>query len=180
LVVTWRDRRNAPDSSYTTSSEIWGAFRHKDSTNFSPNFLISDTQASYNTILASPGNDFMCVKFINDTINAVWGDTRNGFLNIYFQRMSIDGTPLSTTQISSEIIPALTISPNPASDFIQIGAKNIKQLTFFASSGNELFKIDNPIAQDEMILNIKEFPSGNYILRVLSENGIQTRKIIKI
>jgi hypothetical protein len=42
-----------------------------------------------------------------------------------------------------------------------------------------IFQINNPITKDEMTLNIKEFPSGNYILRVLSENGIQTRKIIK-
>ncbi len=178
LIVTWRDRRNSPDSTYTTSSEIWGAFRDKDSTHFSANFLISDAKASYDTILASPGNDFMCVKLRNDTINAVWGDTRNGSLNIYFQRMSIDGTTLSTQQISSENIPILTISPNPASDIINIGAKSIKQLTFFDSFGRVLLQIDNPIAKDEMTLNIKRFPSGNYILRVLSENGTQTRKII--
>lgn len=179
LIVTWRDRRNAPDSTYSTSSEIWGAFRHKDSLNFSPNFLISDTQVSYNTILAVAGNDFMCVKFRNDTINAVWGDTRSGRLNIYFQRKSFNGTTLSTQQISSEIIPILKVSPNPASDFIHVAAKEIKQVSFFDSFGKELLHIDNSISKDEMTLNIKEFPSGNYILRVLSENGIQTRKIIK-
>lgn len=179
LVVTWRDRRNAPDSTYATSSEIWGTYRHKDSTHFSPNFLISDTQASYDTILASAGNDFMCVKFRNDTISAVWGDTRSGRLNIYFQKMSIDGIILSTHQISSEIIPILDVSPNPAKDIIHVGAKNIKQLSLFDSFGRLVYKIDNPIAKDEMSLNINDLPSGNYILRVISENGIQTRKIIK-
>jgi hypothetical protein len=179
LVVTWRDRRNAPDSTYTTSSEIWGSFRHRDSTNFSQNFQISDTQASYDTILASAGNDFMSVKFRNDTINAVWGDTRSGRLNIYFQRISFDGTTVSTQQISSEIIPILKVSPNPTSDFINVEATGIKNISFFDSFGKVLFQIDNPITKDEMTLNIKNFPSGNYILRVLSENGIQTRKIIK-
>jgi len=179
LVVAWRDRRNAPDTTYTTSSEIWGTFRHKDSTHFSPNFLISDAQASYDTILASPGNDFMCVKFKNDTINAVWGDTRNGRLNIYFQRMSVDGIILSSQQISSEIIPILKVSPNPATDFINVEAKGIKQILFLDFFGKVLFQIDNSITKDEMILNLKELTSGNYIVRVLSENGIQTRKIIK-
>jgi hypothetical protein len=179
LVVTWRDRRNAPDKTYTTSSEIWGSFRHKDSTHFSRNFRISDAQASYDNILASAGNDFMCVKFRNDTINAVWGDTRNGRLNIYFQRMSINGILLSSQRIASEIIPLLTISPNPVSDFIHIESNGIKQLTFFDSFGRVLFQMENSIEKDEMTLNIKEFPSGNYILRVLSENGIQTKKIIK-
>lgn len=179
LIVTWRDRRNAPDSTYTTSSEIWGAFRHKDSLHFSPNFLISDAQPSYDTILASAGNDFMCVEFRNDTINAVWGDTRSGRLNIYFQRISFDGTTVSTQQISSEIIPLLKVSPNPASDFIRVETKKIKQISIYDTFGKELLLIDNPVAKDEMTLNIKEFPSGNYILRICSENGIQTRKIIK-
>jgi hypothetical protein len=179
LVVTWRDRRNATDTTFTTSSEIWGAFRHKDSTHFARNFLISNVQASYDTILANPGNDFMCVKITNDTLNAVWGDIRNGHLNIYFQRMLPGGIISSTQQLSSEKVPILNISPNPASNFIKVGTKGIKQLTIFDSFGREFFQIDNSIAKDEMTLNIREFPSGNYILRVLSENGIQTGKILK-
>jgi hypothetical protein len=179
LVVTWRDRRNAPDTTYTTSSEIWGAFRHKDSTNFSPNFQISDALAAYDTILASAGNDFMCVNITDDTINAVWGDTRSGRLNIYFQRMSLDGIIASSQQLSSEIVPYLNVSPNPAYDFVKVEAIGIKQLALFDLSGRMLFQIDNPIAKDEMIISISEFPNGNYILRISSENGIQTRKILK-
>lgn len=179
LMVTWRDRRNAPDSTYTTSSEIWGACRNKDSLQFSPNFRISDTQVAYDTILSGSGNDFMCVKFRDDTINAVWGDTRNGFLNIYFQRKPVNGNSLSVQQISSEKIPVLTVCPNPAGDFVNIEANGIRQLTFFNSSGIELLNIDNPMVKDEMTLDITPFPPGNYLLRVLSEDGIQTGKIVK-
>jgi len=178
LVLTWRDRRNAPDTTYTTSTEIWGAIKHKDSLHFSPNFLISDTQVSYDTILASAGNDFMCVKFRNDTLNAVWGDTRNGRLNIYFQRISFNGTTVSTQQISSEIIPVLKVSPNPASEFINIEAKNIKKIQLFDSNGRTHLQIDLSISKDKMTLDITNFPVGNYILSVWTENGLQTRKII--
>jgi hypothetical protein len=179
LIVTWRDRRNAPDSSYSTVSEIWGAYRHKDSLSFSRNFKISDAHANYDNILASAGNDFMCVKLRNDTINAVWGDTRNGRLNIYFQIMSIEGKLLSSQEISSEEIPILKVNPNPTSNFITIEAKGIQQISLFDYFGNTLLQIDNPTKMDRTILNIKEFPPGKYIIRVASENGIQTKKIIK-
>ncbi len=89
LAVSWRDRRNSSDSTYSTAYEIWGAVRLKNSSNFSPNFRISDTLVAYSPVLALSGNDFMCMKFVNDTINAVWGDTRNGKLNIWFQRIAV-------------------------------------------------------------------------------------------
>jgi hypothetical protein len=109
LVVSWRDRRNGTDSTYTTASEIWGAVRHRDSTQFSANFRISDTIVDYDTILAFAGNDFMCIKFRDDTLNAVWGDTRDGKLNIWFQKTGIDGSVLSIHQISCEKLPFLSI-----------------------------------------------------------------------
>jgi hypothetical protein len=121
----------------------------------------------------------MCVNITDDTINAVWGDTRSGRLNIYFQRMSLDGIIASSQQLSSEIVPYLNVSPNPAYDFVKVEAIGIKQLALFDLSGRMLFQIDNPIAKDEMIISISEFPNGNYILRISSENGIQTRKILK-
>lgn len=73
FVITWRDRRNSNDSTYKTSSEIYGAVLWKDSTNFSPNFVLTDSSISYHNVLAESGNDFMCVNMINDTIYAVWG-----------------------------------------------------------------------------------------------------------
>ncbi len=101
LVITWRDRRNSSANGYQTESEIWGAVRWKDSTNFSPNFSITSQQVTYDSVLAESGNDFMCVAVENDTLNAVWGDTRSGKLNIYFQRMSLQsGSVTSISNIS--------------------------------------------------------------------------------
>ncbi len=97
LAVAWRDRRNGTDSTYATSYEIWGAIRFKDSTDFCPNFRVSDTLIAYDSILAKSGNDFMCIKFVNDTLNAVWGDTRDGKLNIRFERKATDDIISSVT-----------------------------------------------------------------------------------
>ncbi|TAL62601.1 MAG: T9SS type A sorting domain-containing protein [Bacteroidetes bacterium] len=168
LVVSWRDRRNASDSTYTTSSEIWGAVRHKDSTNFYPNFRISDTIVAYNTVLALSGNDFMCIKLRNDTLNAVWGDTRNGKLNIWFQRMSLSGTLLSIQQLSSEAIPSVEIYPNPFSSQTTIHSgipiKNAT-LTVFNSFGQTVKEIKN-INGQTVVLSRDNLPNGLYFLRL--------------
>ena len=88
-IVSWRDRRNAPDTGYSTSTEIWGCYKPKDSVNFGKNFRISDTIVSYNNVLAQSGNDFQCIKLVSDTIIDVWGDTRTGKLNIWLMKKSI-------------------------------------------------------------------------------------------
>ncbi len=119
LAVCWRDRRNG-GAGYETDTEIWCSMRCKDSTAFTPNFRISDTQVSHDTILNSAGNDAMCVKFLNDTINAVWGDVRTGRLNIFFNRVSKQ-TIVSATEIVSEQTP-LPIYPNPGNGNITVPA----------------------------------------------------------
>jgi len=179
LVVSWRDRRNASDSTYTTSSEIWGAVRHKDSANFFPNFRISDTIVAYDTVLALSGNDFMCIKLRNDTLNAVWGDSRNGKLNIWFQRMSLSGTILSVHQLSSESVPYAKIFPNPFKNSIHIESKKIKQLTIYDLNGRVLMTLSNQNGKDYMTIDLSDFSKGIYLINIITENGILTEKIIK-
>lgn len=179
LVVSWRDRRNALDSTYSTSSEIWGAVRHKDSTDFYQNFKISDTIVTYDSILSSSGNDFMCIKLRDDTLNAVWGDTRNGKLNIWFQRMSLSGVILSTQQLASEVIPPILITPNPTNHTVSIEGEKIRQLIIHDMGGKELLHIDCPNEENKITLNLEYFPKGVYLIRILTEQGFQTGKIIK-
>ncbi|TAL63159.1 MAG: T9SS type A sorting domain-containing protein [Bacteroidetes bacterium] len=179
LVVSWRDRRNAPDSTYVTSSEIWGAVRHKDSANFFPNFKISDTTVAYDTVLALAGNDFMCIKFVDDTLNAVWGDTRNGKLNIWFQRMALDGTVLSIHQLSSESVPFAEISPNPFSENATLRITNQYEYTnvelkIFNALGKIVFEETMNSKFETLNLNL---PGGIYFLQIQSGDFIQIKKI---
>ncbi|RLD40491.1 MAG: hypothetical protein DRI89_11875, partial [Bacteroidetes bacterium] len=117
LVVSWRDRRNAADSGYTVASEIWGATLWKDSTEFSVNFRISDTLVAYDSVLAKSGNDFMCIVLQSDTLNAVWGDTRDSSLNIWMKRIVLPGAgSVGISLIASERIPLVDVYPNPFSN----------------------------------------------------------------
>lgn len=115
LAVCWRDRRNG-GSGYETDTEIWCAIRCRDSANFGANFSITDVQIAHDTVLNGSGNDAMCLQFLNDTLSAVWGDVRNGRINIYFNRTT-KGEALAVTEIISEGSPEL-LYPNPGNGTI--------------------------------------------------------------
>ena len=178
LVVSWRDRRNGSDTTYTTSSEIWAAVRWKDSTSFSANFRISSTITAYDTILASAGNDFMCVNLVNDTIAAVWGDTRDGKLNIWFQRITMDGTILYAHKLASEDVPVVSVYPNPTTNSITIDAVELMSVSIFNNTGKLVLKNDYPDRRGKVRLDLKNLSKGNYFLKVVTKRGTKTEKII--
>ena len=175
LIVTWRDRRNGTDSSYQTAYEIWGAYRNNNTTGFSANFRISDTLIAYDTILAYSGNDFMCVKLVNDTLNAVWGDTRNGKLNIWFQRMAVNGTITGIKQIHTKGIPIVNIYPNPTSSTFAIEAKSIKNIIIYDTTG----QVVGNFGKTNMI-DLSKLPSGNYFIQINTTKGVVLKKILKL
>jgi hypothetical protein len=117
LAVCWRDRRNG-GSGYETDSEIMCAIKCADSSNFTNNFVISDLLVSHDTVLNGSGNDFMSVQFQNDTLSAVWGDVRNGRVNVYFNR-SIKDQVISISEIVQDEMPSL-LFPNPSNGTIEI------------------------------------------------------------
>lgn len=179
LIISWRDRRNGTDSSYQTPSEIWASFRNKDSMQFEPNFQITSQTIAYDTILESAGNDFMCIKIQNDTLSATWGDTRDGKLNIWFQRLTTNGTVLSVQQISSEDIPFIFVYPNPTSSLLFVESENLKGISVYDLNGQEIISKQNNISEYKIEINMENYPTGTYIINVETIKGTFTNKIIK-
>ncbi len=179
LAVAWRDRRNGADSTYTVSSEIWGTVRLKNTTAFSSNFRISDTLVAYDTILAYAGNDFMCIQLADDTLNAVWGDTRNGKLNIWFQRMSLEGILSSVHLISSEQFPEASVYPNPFSSEIAVKAIGINWIIIYDLSGKVVFRYTDNKKSLERAIDLDHLPNGIYLMHISTVNGMVTKKICK-
>lgn len=180
LIVAWRDRRNATDSTYETSSEIWGAVRWKDSTNFSSNFLITDSSITYNSILAANGNDFMCVNMINDTVYAVWGDTRNGYLNIWFQQIDLATGGSSITDLANDIT-AISVYPNPTKNTITIDLGN----NDLQNASIQLINVVGEVVFNQSVIlrknsiDLSNYPSGNYLMKYSNNKGCKTLKVIK-
>lgn len=176
LIVGWRDRRNGSNNTYATESEIWGAVKWNDSTNFSANFPIADSLVNYQAVLAQNGNDFMNIAMRNDTMYAVWGDVRTGVLQIWFARKSLITGVTSVESIASENIPQVRFYPNPAFQFIQIEAKDLLQTEVFDMHGKLMFTSSLPQLNR---IDISEYPTGNYLLRFKAKQGIVERKLIK-
>lgn len=174
LALAWRDRRNAPDAGYATASEIWAAVRWKDSTAFSPNFRISDVAAPYNAILAEAGNDFMGVNLVQDTLLAVWGDVRNGRLNIWFDKRSAR-TNMSTglQTLVDEPAPDIRLLPNPTTGIFQVSGEGVLEITVFDPAGKEI------IRQQAPNIDLGSRPAGTYIAYIRTRYGNVSGKIVK-
>ncbi len=169
---------NVENSKYITK-EVWASFRSKDSLQFSPNFQITNQTVAYDSVLESAGNDFMCIKLQNDTLNAVWGDTRDGKLNIWFQNMAVDGTILSVKQISSEEIPEVFIYPNPTTSIINIENENLKRVTVYDMSGHQIIEKWDNTQKNGIAIDLINHSKGTYLVEVITSKGIVKQKIIK-
>jgi hypothetical protein len=179
LVAAWRDRRNAPDTGYATSTEIWGAVRWKDSANFSPNFRISDTSINYATVLSLSGNDFMTVCMAQDTLTAVWGDVRTGKLNIWFERTAVKtGSHSGVRNIVNETLPDVDIYPSPAKSNITISGTAIISVAIYDISGKKI--MDRNVFADKTVLNISSLPKADYIILINTQFGTVPRRFTKL
>ncbi|MGB0402973.1 MAG: T9SS type A sorting domain-containing protein, partial [Salibacteraceae bacterium] len=179
LIVSWRDRRNGADSTYQTNSEIWAVYRNKDSINFESNFKVSSQIVAYDSVLENSGNDFMCIKLQDDTLNAVWGDTRTGKLNIWFQRMNTKGTVLTRNQISSEEIPRIKIYPNPASSVLRIDGESILDVTIYDMNQKAVLIKKYSNQKNNVEINLDDLIVGTYLIYVRTSKGNFSDRFIK-
>ncbi len=174
LVVCWRDRRNGAGPFYKEPTEIFGAVKWKDSIQFSANFTISDQQAAYQNILAEAGNDFLSQQVVDDTLYIAWGDTRTGFLNIWFDRIDIKtGNTVGITSLAKTEIPFLEIFPNPATDVVEVNIKQEELIEIYVV--NEQGKLIYQTKQKTF--SIQNWSAGIYFIKVRTING---EKVLKL
>jgi hypothetical protein len=170
VVVCWRDRRNG-GTGYDVPTEIMGAVRFSDSSNFSLNFMITDQLVNHEPILEGAGNDFMSVQYTGDTIHAVWGDTRSGVLNIYYNKIIFNESVLSVDQqlIAQENIPML-LYPNPAITKIHFPEKYVG--TIYELIDHQGRTVTRSMGK-QSVIDIIELPKGTYYLKFTAKSGEQ-------
>jgi len=178
LIVGWRDRRDAPGTGYQQASETWGAILRKDSTNFTPNFKISDTLAQFvAAYLDTSGNDFMNIALHNDTMYAVWGDTRTGVLQIWFDMKGMSDSAATSTGImlTDAAIPAVNISPNPSHDILYISGEKVTEVTIADMSGQTVSH--QKISEQQV--SISPLTPGLYTIALTTAKGTAIHKFVK-
>ena len=99
-------------------------------------------------------------------------------LNIWFQRVTTNGTVLSVQQISSEDIPVVFVYPNPTTSVLFIESENLKRISVHDINGREIISQQNNI-QNKIEINMENYPTGTYLIYVETTKGTFTNKIIK-
>lgn len=179
LIVTWRDRRNAPESGYETASEIWAAYRPNGSNTFESNFQITDETVAYNEVLALAGNDFMSVQLVDQIVHTTWGDTRTGTLKIWYQRSDTEGNLLSLDDIANKQ-ESQFVFPNPANTHVTIHIENWTELTVYSLDGKKIELIKNNTQGIDNVINIAHLKKATYLFEIKTSSGKYQQKVIKL
>jgi len=180
LVVTWRDRRNGTGVGYARATEIYGAFKANGSSSFSPNFVISDLSVPHHTILEQTGNDFMCVALKNDTINTVWGTTRDGSLDIWFSRIKASTGSVTNIKLLESESAIISAFPNPSNDIISISVNNNKIIDLIELYNDEgKLVLTHKPNNYKTFINLKECANGIYQVKIHQSNTVSVKKVIK-
>ncbi|MEI8204199.1 MAG: exo-alpha-sialidase [Bacteroidota bacterium] len=177
IIVTWRDRRSASANGFWNAGyDFYYAISTNNGQTFSANQKLSSQFVAFDTLIVQNGNDFMSCVYRADTLYAVWGDTRNSKMNIYFTKVIVStNTNVSETLLEGEEAQ-FRVFPNPALKELQVTASEQligKDVAVFDVSGKMLYHAK---LQDKNIkINIQPFENGIYFLKI----GNEVKRFVK-
>ena len=93
----------------------------------------------------------------------------------YLLEVTIQGD--GDTDVDEDYAMNVNIYPNPVKDALHLEGENLRQYDVFSLDG-KLVK-SAQIADNEVIIDVNELESGVYMLRITSEKGVLTRRIVK-
>lgn len=175
LVITWRDRRNAPMDGYNQPSEIYAATKSYGASLFSSDYPVSSMIVAHDTILESSGNDFMSVVYVGDSCYAVWGDVRSGTLKIFLNKWHV-GNPQNNLSLIGEEY-GLVVFPNPAEQAITLPAHLTCPfaINLYDASGKSVFYNPNGC---EKTIDVSQW-QGQFTLEILHQGKTYRTKFIR-
>ena len=89
--------------------------------------------------------------------------------------LSFDYSPEGISETGANSIES-TVYPNPTRGDILINADDLKRVTVANSLGQTV--MDAAATSDSMIVDMREYGVGMYIVRIETKNGIGTQKVI--
>ncbi|MES2862700.1 MAG: leucine-rich repeat domain-containing protein [Bacteroidota bacterium] len=129
-------------------------------------------------------NDGYVVFKIKTKNTLVVGNTISNLANIYFDYNFpiVTNTATSTFQVlqndSFVFDTYFSIYPNPAQDVLNLNVKQdvtIYSLSIYSILGQQVQTITNP----EKTIDVSGLPSGNYLIKIVTNKGISNSKFIK-
>ena len=68
------------------------------------------------------------------------------------------------------------VYPNPAKDVLNINAEAMTRVSIINTLGQTVY--DQAVDADDVVLDMTQFESGVYMLRITTENGVATQRIM--
>ena len=68
------------------------------------------------------------------------------------------------------------VYPNPAKDVLNINAEAMTRVSIMNTLGQTVY--DKAVDTDDVVLDMTQFESGVYMLRITTENGVATQRIM--
>lgn len=177
IAAVWRDRRNdAASGFWNVGYDFYYALSNDNGLTWSANQKMSNQFISFDSLLAGDGNDFLSAVYSSDTLYTVWGDTRNGRLNIWFAKTIASTNSTVDIKELNSTVDFFEIFPSPAKDIL-----NLKFMHLDAPNLIEIYSQEGKIIYTEKAnqlhqsIDISAFKNGTYFIRC----GKQTKAFVK-
>ncbi len=82
---------------------------------------------------------------------------------------------VEVTAIDENGVKGMMIYPNPTDGNLNITAENMRHITIVNALGQIVY--DRETNSDETIINMKQFESGIYLVRITTENGVAVKRV---
>ncbi len=98
-----------------------------------------------------------------------WAKMSNALMNVF-------SSTLGTNNFNFD--NSVAITPNPTLGQISISGLNINSIEVFNAIGQQLLKLNSFIKNDKIWIDLKAFSKGIYLLKINSDYGVSTKKVI--
>ena len=151
------------------------------------NYQVQTVQHDYRRVFSTVLQDWFGVNnatldlsFYNHTTNSGYANAK--ITNLIKAKNTVppicySDKTLGTTNF--EIKNEIVVYPNPSTEIIVVHAiNNINAITIFSIDGGNIKTYKNPLTSTEFTINVQNLSVGLYTLKVNTDNGIFSKKII--
>ena len=119
-------------------------------------------------------NNVAIAGFFQDTLHFNGGTTL--ISSGYEGFLAYIGTSIPSTTFETEVTKDIMIYPNPSQDVVHIqSADPIREIMISDIAGNIMYRSTTSLQQ----VNLQDFPSGLYLLKIQTKQGSVTKRIVK-
>lgn len=151
------------------------------------NYQVQTVQHDYRRVFSTILQDWFGVNnttldlsFYNFTTNSGYANSK--ITNLIKAQNTISASCYTDKVLgtkSFEITNEVLVYPNPSSEIIVVrSGNNINSITIFSMEGRKIQNYINPLSSNEFTINVQNLVVGFYTLKINTDSGIISKKII--